>query len=336
MPNKRSEWNFAVDSLISDPMKNRELLIRNYIKQMLRRTGRMIKTNNLPDTIPQKDLHLLLQTEGFATITDVPEKGLYAFSSGLGGEPNPYYLPTLSVVANPALRFNASLVIDKDCVVVLNDSLYQGLLPILTKYAALIVDAEISLKYAIINARVPKVFMADDDNSKASADMFFQRLEEGSAYHIVSKSPFAEDIITGMTALDYSQDPPITKLIEAIQYLKGSCWNELGLKAAFNMKREAINEAEASLNDNILYPLIDDMLEQQNIGWEKVNRMYGTNIYAEFDSVWEQNRVEDDISLDQMRANVDLTEAEAEAAEEPEQEEQERGEDDANDTRESQ
>lgn len=335
MSSKRSEWNFAVDGLISDPMKNRDLLIRNYIKQMLRRTGRMIKTINLPETIPQKDLHLLLQTEGFATITQVPNKGLYAFSSGLGGEPNPYYLPTISVVANPALKFNASLVIDKDCVVVLNDSLYQGLLPILTKYAAMIVDAEISLKYALINARVPKVFIADDDNSKASAELFFNRLEEGSAYSIVSKPPFAEDIITGMSALDYSQDPPITKIIEAIQYLKGSCWNELGLKAAFNMKREAINEAEASLNDNILYPLIDDMLEQQNIGWDKVNRMYGTDIHAEFDSVWGQNRIEDSIILSQKQANVDLVKAQAETAESSDHEEQERGDEDVNESRES-
>lgn len=309
-------------SKIKPLMTNRELLIRNQIAQYLNRTTRMIKYNNLPDTIPAKDYSILCQVNGYAIITDVPDNGLYAFYGGLGGTPNPYYLPTVATVANPALNYSKNLKIDEECVVILNDSLYQGLMPILQKYAEMVVDAEITLRYGILNARIPKLITADNDNAYQSATEYFEKLEQGSAYGIITTDAFQQDIVKGLEGIDFDTKNSIKDTIEALQYLKGSCYNELGLKATFNMKREAINEAEASLNDNILYPLIDDMLEQQQIGWDKVNAMYGTNVSVEFDSVWEENRIEDEIYLEQLESDVKATEGEAEAEETEEREEE--------------
>ena len=56
------------------------------------------------------------------------------------------------------------------------------------------------------------------------------------------------------------------------------------------MKREALNSAESALNDDILYPLIDEMLEERQKDIEKVNELYGTNISVELSSVWKQLR----------------------------------------------
>ena len=56
------------------------------------------------------------------------------------------------------------------------------------------------------------------------------------------------------------------------------------------MKREALNSAESALNDDILYPLIDEMLEERQKGIEKINELYGTNISVELSSVWKQLR----------------------------------------------
>ena len=56
------------------------------------------------------------------------------------------------------------------------------------------------------------------------------------------------------------------------------------------MKREALNSAESALNDDILYPLIDEMLEERQKGVEKINKLYGTNISVELSSVWKQLR----------------------------------------------
>ena len=71
------------------------------------------------------------------------------------------------------------------------------------------------------------------------------------------------------------------------------------------MKREAINEAEAALSEDILYPLIDDMLVQRQIGLEKVNKMYGTNITVELSSVWKQLREQTDLQMDLINSEID-------------------------------
>ena len=75
----------------------------NYaIMQFLNKTLSMFQYDNLPETIPSEELEKLLQIHGYAIIAKVNDE-LYAFSGGLGGEPDVYYRPTIATVTNPAL-----------------------------------------------------------------------------------------------------------------------------------------------------------------------------------------------------------------------------------------
>ena len=82
----------------------------------------------------------------------------------------------------------------------------------------------------------------------------------------------------------------ITDLIELHQYLKASCFNELGINSNYNMKREALNTEESQLNHDALLPLVDDMLQCRQSGVEKVNEMFGTNIHVELGGVWRERQ----------------------------------------------
>ena len=296
----RNNW---IIGQCKDYFADKEFLRQQSIFQMLNKTTRMFKYEGLPETIPVKDLETQLQVGGHATFAEV-NGDLYSFRSGLGGKPNPYYLPTLSVISNPALNFNVSLEIDKDCVVILNDHYYQGLMPLFNRYASLLVEAEISLKYAILNSRIPTLIQADNDNAYESAEEFIKDVVEGTKYGIISTSG---EFFEGIKTMEFLKEAHITDLIESIQYIKGSWFNELGLNASFNMKREAINEAEAALNEDVLYPSIDTMLESRKIGVEKVNKMFGTNINVELDSVWAINRKQDKLAIKQIEAEIDGT-----------------------------
>ena len=223
------------------------------------------------------------------------------FYGSLGGEPNPYYLPTLAIIANPALRYNASLKIDEECVVMLNDYLYTGLMPLFNKYGSLLTEAEISLKYAIINARVPALLQSDNDNTYKSAKEFFDKIEKGDGYGIIASKEFFE----GIKSQDFYKQPYIKDLIESIQCIKASWYNEIGLNSQFNMKREAINSAEVTLNEDILYPAVDVMLQCRKKAVEKINKMFGTNITVELNSVWEQNKIQEDLALQFKEAQVE-------------------------------
>ena len=75
------------------------------------------------------------------------------------------------------------------------------------------------------------------------------------------------------------------------------------------MKREAINEAEATLNEDILYPLADTMLECRRDALKLVNEKLREEgkpeITVEFNSVWAENRKHEKLSLNLIEAEIE-------------------------------
>lgn len=297
----RSDWSFLTKNSIAKHF-NIDHITNFYIKKLLRITQSIFEYRNLPDTIPQKDLELILQTSGSATILEVDGK-LYAFSAGLGGPPNPYYLPTLSVVANPALpKANGSYKIDDECVVVLNDSLYEGLLPLISHNAYLLAQCDVSFKFSTINSRINTIITAVNDTSKKDADEFLRKIEVGDSLGVIADIPILDNI-KFYNSNDNSN--VVKSLIELRQYILGSLYQDLGINSTFNMKREAINEAEAGMNDDILYPTLDDMLEQRRIGIDKINSKYSTKIEIDFNSVWKRLRQHEELELEEKQKIIE-------------------------------
>lgn len=264
-----------------------------HVSYMLNRTQSMFKWNGLPETIPQRNLELMLQMHGNIGIASV-DGLLYAFIGGLGGEPNPYYMPTIYTVANPSLKLSKNYTIDEDIIIIPNDSLYIGLLPLFERYAKAITETEISLIDANINSRIISLLTASDDKTKASAEKYIKDIVSGKLGVIAN-----EEFLGGLKTQPYSSvgHTVITDLIELEQYLKASWFNELGLNANYNMKRESINSGESQLNNDMLLPLIDDMLKQRQDGAERVNDMFGTSISVELASSWKDNQEEIDKAL---------------------------------------
>ena len=292
----RNDWVFGH---IKDITKDKDRLRQLNITYMLEKTLKMFKYDGLPDTIKVKDLETILQVGGFAIFAKDNKGDLYAFRGGLGGKPNPYYLPTIATITNPALSLNKNLIIDTECVVMLNDYYYLGLMPMFNKYSSLLVEAELSLKRSIINARIPAIVQADNDKAKAQADLFFQQIEDGETYGTI----LSHDMFEGLKSFSFSN--PITQdLVEVLQYIKGSWYAEIGLNAPFNMKREAINEFEAGLSNDILTPFIENMLECRKNGVEKINKMFGTNITVDLDSTWLRKMIENENTIKMKDAEI--------------------------------
>lgn len=250
---------------------------------MLNRTQRIFKYTGLPDTIPQRMFEYLLQVNGFACVTKV-EGELYAFYGGLGGEPDVYYQPTVCVVSSPALNWSSTLKIGEDCVVVRGDSCMRGLIPLFNRYATAMVENDLSFKLATINTRIQAWVTAPDDTTAEAGNKYLDDVEAGKL-GVVGSNEFLEGIKVQPVQ---GSIRTFTDLIEYQQYLKASWYNEIGLNANYNMKREKLSTTESQMNNDALLPLVDDMLEQRKIGVEEINKMFGTNITVEFDSSWEK------------------------------------------------
>lgn len=291
-----------------------------HITTMLNRTHSMFKWTGLPATIPQRSLELYLQCQGWVCFAE-HAGSLYAFTGGLGGEPDPYYMPTLCTVSNPALNLSKSYVIDKECVIMPNDYLYMGLLPIDMKYAEMLIENELSMKIATINTRVTSLLSASDDRTRESAEKYLADVEDGKL-GVVGENAFFDGIRV-QPYVNTGHTNTITNLIENEQYFKASWFNEIGLNANYNMKRETINSGESELNHDALFPLVDNMLKCRREGISKVNEMFGMNINVTLDSSWQDNDLEISKELQSMDKDTGHTDTDTDSDTESEVEDDE-------------
>ena len=299
-------------------VKDKKLSAKAYINYMAIRLQKMFKYTNLPDSIPREILEYYLMINGTCFITKHDDGKLYALTGSFGGEPDAYYKPTRYIVANPALKMSKDFDINSDGVLVRNDSIWQGLYPLMARYASLMAENLLTLRSADVMLRVIAMLTAPDDKTRIAAEAYLKKLENGE-FGVIAENRFFEGV--------KMQSPPsnngsyLTQFIELHQYLKGSFYNEIGLNANFNMKREALGDGESSLNEDSLLPLCDEMLRCRQEDFDKVNEMFGTDIKVEFDSSWAQNVIEMQLKLRKMKAEGDSQLANEEQGDVSEQEE---------------
>ena len=263
-------------------------VFENYCKYTFTRTQSMFTYEGLPDTIPVQWLESYLQRNGSCCIAEHEGK-LYALLGNAGGELDEYYQPTIYTVANPALGLSKSFTIGEDCVYCKNDYDAIGLVPLVSRYCGLMTENLLTVRISDINMRMMNLLSAPDDNTLQSTKQYLKDLEEGKL-GVVGETPFFEGLklqSKGVGNGDY-----MIQFIELQQYLKGSMYNELGINANFNMKREALSGQEVALNDDALMPLIDDMLKQRRAMCDELNQMFGLNVSVDYGSTWHSNVVE--------------------------------------------
>lgn len=274
--------------------------IDNHVAYMLARTQSMFTYSGLPDTLNSRIIELYLQVNGNLCITEINEEtirksghaelnpGLYAFTGGLGGEYDVYYMPTIYTIANPYLNYSKNLKINEDCIVIPSDSMYYGLLPMFRKYATALTENELSMNIATIVLRLQALISASDDNTKKSAEKYLNDIISGKL-GIIAENQFLDNSLKVTPYATTGAHTTIQNIIELEQYLRATWYNDLGLNANYNMKRESINSNESQLNNDALLPLVDNMLKCRQDGFDKVNKKYGTNITVELNSSWETN-----------------------------------------------
>ena len=292
------------------------LLLDSYIKDYLARLQSMFKYTGLPDSIPSKWLEHFLLVNGQCIFCKNGED-LIVTTGGQGGDPDIYYIPTKYIVANPYVLESTrkTYTIGEDCVLIRNDTYSQGLIPLLTRYCTQLVENDISLNVTDIIARAMLTITAASTQDKESVGLWFKKLRQGELGAIGELPSMVGNNDKNINITPFREcSSVLTNLIEYHQYLKASLYNEIGLNANYNMKRESINSNESQLNDDMLTPLIDDMLARRKEAIEEVNTMFGTDISVEFNSAWKENEIEHEKVLE--GSSDDQTEVTPEAGNE--------------------
>lgn len=298
--------------------EDKELLHRFHMRNMLKKTRKMFSYQGLPDTVPFRYLELLIQTQGFVVVFE--DKGkIYISYGGLGGVPDFNYYPTIAIVNNPALNISKTFKInwgyewnseknpkvDGECVVIPNDSLFMGLLPIHSYYASQLVENDLTINCSLINTRLMYLLTADDDDSFKSLTEVIEDLKQGKLSAALDKN-WLKDGIKSLPFGSGASTNALIQLLEHRQYVKGSWWNELGVQSNYNMKRETITSSENILNVDSLLPASDDMLESRQKALDIVNKVFGLTISVDFSSAWK--KIQKEIELKELLQLKELKE----------------------------
>ncbi|MEE3325097.1 MAG: hypothetical protein VZR33_07175 [Methanosphaera sp.] len=302
--NKQFDFLGLDNNLIYNHLDKRKN-VADMVTYMFNRSNIMFKYHNLPDSIPETELEKLLQTNGYAIVGKI-NGDLYAINGGLGGETDVYNRPTIATVSVPYFNFNDTWEIDKDCVVIKNDSYAIGLIPMFVKYCTLMNENEITMMLATVNKRIQDLLSANDDNTIESAKQFLKDVFEGKL-GVIAESKLFDSLKVNNSSTNAQVN--LKDLFEFEQYLKASMFNEIGLSANFNMKRERLTSAEIETNSDNLYPLVDDMLNNRRLAIEKINEMFETDIEVEFNSSWDY-RVFEGASIHSTETEVEETQLE--------------------------
>ena len=279
---------------------SKDIALNDFIDNMLIKCNQMFVYKNLPDSIPKRVLERFLLENGYCIFTKENDRFI-VLTGSLAGELNEYYEYTKCIVSNPYLKLNKEYTLDDDCVLIRNDSKMKGLIPLLEKYGVLCGDCEVSINMLTNNLRTQFFISASDDKTRQNADLFIKKLIDGEL-SVIGENQFLEGVKVHNVS---SQANYIQQFIELNQYLKASAFNEIGLDANFNMKRERLTVNEVELNTSILIPLADNMLEERKNAIELINKKYGLNIEVDLSSVWKMQKEEVDKATETQDTETD-------------------------------
>lgn len=294
----------------------------------LERLSRAFKFSGGSDSLPFDRIIQFLFVRGYGAMSVWDGKVYFWGTGNPGGQNGQLLEPTTYTFSNAYTGANGTLKITgpkKDGVLWKNDHLMQGVLPILDKYNLLISHTDLSIYMALVNSRLQNIGLAGRDAEAKAFEMVFDQMEDGELRAIIDRNMLNKTTVlpnSGKTNL-------LTDLIEIEQFLWAKKWNELGLNANWNGKRESLSHSENLMNTDALMPLLEDMLECYQDAAEQTNELFGEYlekgpISVEFANAWEVNETEQEQR--QEIAEQDPTEPAPET--EPEKEEETTNEND--------
>lgn len=232
--------------------------------------GRFIFTG-IPEGWDEDYMLETLLMEGFFCVTDT-EAGILPLKCGLSGI-NVFQKPTTAVIANPVLG-NFERTIDVNCVVVQLQPNYEGVYPLINRYATMLAMCDSSIAVNLMNTKTAFIFGA---SNKAQAETFKQM------YDKISCGEPAVYMKDGLN--DENFFPLQVKnnfIADDVQILKRKIINEflteIGINNSNLDKRERLTDNEVEANDQEVISNIQCWIDNITWGIRKVNQMFNLNI----------------------------------------------------------
>lgn len=302
---RQENMNSNLDFIFRPPKKLLfSRLYRYYFDFILRLLYRVIIFDNVPETVSETFLKLILYTQGkisFFRGNLIGESGedLLALNCSQAGTPDVYYIPREVLITNPRLQKSYMIEPGKNCeVVYLSEAdkynlseINGGLYNLIERTATMLSDNDISINIAQKNTRLTNIISGDTQNTVDSIRAVIMSMYEGDPTIVVKSSLI--DKLQGVPILNNTANSHnLIELIEVQQYILSHFYEQIGIQTHDQMKRERLITAEINDNLDLCFLNVDDMLVTIQEGLKRVNAMFGTEITARLNPIIERQREE--------------------------------------------
>jgi len=255
------------------------------------------KYSGLPESLPGRELLMNLIITGHAVIFQ--DKGQLVTTRTTIYDFDKYYRPTKATFGNVKI-FSRTLTFGVDSEVVyltriqgnvLHDQCVDsGLNTFIKRYARMLADIESSINIYTVNTRATSYPVGASDQVRQSLENFYNKIAMGE------KAVITDDlIIEAFRNVDINgqrSSEGLNDLIIARDKILATFFREIGIKFAQEQKKAQLTEEEVTADEQLLLLNVNDMLEVQREGLQRVNDHFRTNIEVVLNPIYNRKEYE--------------------------------------------
>ena len=274
---------FNANALEDILIRNRLVSMQNRLDYLHVKVLEIFHYSGLDLTLPKRILESRVTQDGFTVVYE-HEGNLYCTQTMPSGKEDVYgeHHEVHFTHSNEGESIDMTRTIGVDAVLVRNDAALIGLDPLLTEFALMEAQANITVLDNFMTLRTNRIIQAKDEASYASALEYEQQIRDGAPAVI-----WAEEL-EGIDGLNVHSTPipsnAASQTIELFQYISSRYYSELGIVLNNNMKSQYVNEAELGKSTGM--PLIYNMLACRQEAVDEINALFGRDIKVSLSEEW--------------------------------------------------
>lgn len=227
---------------------------------------------------------------------------------GDANEPDVYGIGTHYIAATQN-GYTKSLKRDEDGVIIYNNSCYMPDIQIINAFVDELTEMFVSLRTNILYTRNKPVFKAATDKEKRAIQEAFEKIKNDLEPIIVTSTNVMEEIegsetVKVLDITDVQNADKLQYIVKSIDDAFRWFFTLYGQAVQGNgkMAQQTVKEVDGSTSLSFIYP--NDRLKMRQEGFDRFNKMFGTNISVRFSDAWLTESIkyknEADIDSDQL------------------------------------
>lgn len=274
---------FNANALEDILIRNRLVSMQNRLDYLHVKVLEIFHYSDLDLTLPKRILESRVTQDGFTVVYE-HEGNLYCTQTMPSGKEDVYgeHHEVHFTHSNEGESIDMTRTIGVDAVMVRNDAALIGLDPLLTEFALMEAQANITVLDNFMTLRTNRIIQAKDEASYASALEYEQQIRDGAPAVIMAEE------FDAMEGINVHSTPipsnAASQTIELFQYISSRYYSELGIVLNNNMKSQYVNEAELGKSTGM--PLIYNMLACRQEAVDEINALFGRDIKVSLSEEW--------------------------------------------------